>query len=85
MLKQELPAYLSKCAGTAFDHDDVDEFTKGVLLFYKNNGAEFPAWALAACVAFAISPNKAKTFIEVRDDNFRHASRSSSADGFTDH
>jgi hypothetical protein len=30
-LKRELPAYLSKCAGTTFDHTDVAEFTNGVL------------------------------------------------------
>ena len=43
----ELPAYLSKCAGTSYDHDDVDEFTKGILLFWANHGKDFPTWALA--------------------------------------
>ena len=46
-LKRELPAYLSKCAGATFDHTDVAEFTKGVLLWWANNGKDFPTWALA--------------------------------------
>ena len=46
-LKRELPAYLTKCAGTAFDHDDASAFTEGVLLFYANHGKDFPTWALA--------------------------------------
>ena len=58
-LKRELPAYLSKCAGTAFDHNDVDEFTKGVLLFYKNHSAEFPTWALAMRIVGSWTPNSA--------------------------
>ena len=45
-LKYELPTYLTRCAGTAYDHNDVDEFTKGVLLFWNNYGQEFPTWAL---------------------------------------
>jgi len=26
------------CAGTAYNHDDVDEFTKGILLSWANHG-----------------------------------------------
>ena len=44
-LKQELPAYLVKCAGIAFDHTDVKAFTAGVLAFWKNHGNEFPTYA----------------------------------------
>ena len=52
-LKKELPAYLVKCAGIAFDNDDVE------LLFYKNHGAEFPTWALAMRIVGSWTPNSA--------------------------
>ena len=58
-LKYELPAYLTKCAGNAFDHTDVDTFTKGVLLFWANNGKEFPTWALAMRIVGAFTPSSA--------------------------
>ena len=58
-LKHELPAYLSKCAGTAYDHDDVAEFSKGILLFWANNGKEFPTWALAMQIVGSFTPNSA--------------------------
>ena len=58
-LKLELPAYLSKCAGTAFDHGDVKEFTAGVLLFWSNNGKSFPTWALAMQIVGSFTPNSA--------------------------
>ena len=58
-LKQELPAYLVKCADIAFDHDDVDEFTKGVLRFWANHGKEFPTWALAMRIVGSFTPNSA--------------------------
>ena len=57
--KQELPAYLSKCAGTAYDHEDVDKFTKDVLLFWQNHGKEFPTWALAMQIVGPFTPNSA--------------------------
>ena len=58
-LKRELPAYLTKCAGTAFDHNDVDEFTKSVLPWWANNGKEFPTWALAMQIVGSFTPNSA--------------------------
>ena len=58
-LKRELPAYLSKCAGTTFDHADVAEFTKGVLLWWANNGKDFPTWALAMQIVGSFTPNSA--------------------------
>ena len=58
-LKQELPAYLSKCAGTAYDHEDVNKFTKDVLLFWKNHGKGFPTWALAMQIVGSFTPNSA--------------------------
>ena len=58
-LKRELPTYLLKCAGTAFDHTDVDKFTKDVLLWWANNGKEFPTWALAMQIVGSFTPNSA--------------------------
>ena len=58
-LKRELPAYLSKCAGATFDHTDVAEFTKGVLLWWANNGKDFPTWALAMQIVGSFTPNSA--------------------------
>jgi hypothetical protein len=58
-LKRELPAYLTKCAGTAFDHTDVAKFTKDVLLWWANNGKEFPTWALAVQIVGSLTPNSA--------------------------
>jgi hypothetical protein len=53
------PAYLSKCAGATFDHTDVAEFTKGVLLWWANNGKDFPTWALAMQIVGSFTPNSA--------------------------
>jgi hypothetical protein len=36
-----------------------DDFTNALLAWWRTNGKSFPAWALAARVAFAISPNSA--------------------------
>ena len=58
-LKLELPAYLTKCAGTIFDHTDVDKFTAGILLWWANNSKEFPTWALAMQIVGAFTPNSA--------------------------
>lgn len=58
-LKRELPAYLSKCAGTAYNHDDVSKFTKDVLNFWANHGKEFPTWALAMQIVGSFTPNSA--------------------------
>ena len=58
-LKRELPAYLSKCAGTAYDHNDVDKFTTDVLGFWSNHGKDFPTWALAMQIVGSFTPNSA--------------------------
>ena len=58
-LKLELRAYLSKCAGATFNHTDVDEFTKGILLWWANNSKEFPTWALAMQIIGSFTPNSA--------------------------
>ena len=58
-----MPRRREICASIAFVHDDVHEFTKGVLLFYKNHGAEFPTWARTWALAMRIvgswTPNSA--------------------------
>ena len=58
-LKQELPVYLTKCVGAAFDHDDPKAFTEGVLLFWRNHGTACPTWALAMRIVGSFTPNSA--------------------------
>jgi hypothetical protein len=58
-LKQEMPLYLAKCSGTTFDHQDVNEFTKGILLFWKTYGEVCPTWALAMRTVGSFTPNSA--------------------------
>ena len=41
------------------DHTDVDKFTKDVLLWWANNGKEFPTWALAMQIVGSFTPNSA--------------------------
>ena len=42
-----------------FDKTDVESFTNNLLDWWRVNGKSFPAWAEAARVAFAMSPNSA--------------------------
>jgi hypothetical protein len=42
-----------------FDKSDVADFTENLLKWWRVNGRAFPAWAHAARVAFALSPNSA--------------------------
>ena len=58
-LKNELPAYLSKCAGTSYDHTDPKTITEDVLLFWSNHGKLFPTWALAMQIVGSFTPNSA--------------------------
>ena len=59
-LKCELPLYLAAAAtAPVFDKSNVEDFTNALLTWWRTNGKTFPAWALAARVAFAISPNSA--------------------------
>ena len=37
----------------------IDDFTDALFTWWRTNGKSFPAWALAARVALAISPNSA--------------------------
>ena len=54
------PLYLAAAQGApVFDTSSVADFTKALLAWWRVNGGHFPAWALAARVAFAISPSSA--------------------------
>ena len=55
------PTWLARCSGTAYDHDDVDAFTKNVLSFWANWGKEFPTWAIAMVMRIvgSFTPNSA--------------------------
>ena len=55
-----MPFYLAAAKNApVFDKSDVDAFTDKLLKWWRTNAKVFPAWALAARVAFAISPNSA--------------------------
>ena len=43
----------------AFDKTDAAAYTEAVLLWWRVNGKSFPKWALAARIAFGLSPNSA--------------------------
>ena len=60
-LKQQLPLYLAAAAAArAFDKTSVNDYTEAILGWWRAaNCSAFPAWALAARVVFAISPNSA--------------------------
>ena len=60
-LKQQVPQYLAAAAATApdFDRASVADYSEAILGWWRANGSMFPAWALAARIVFAISPNSA--------------------------
>lgn len=59
-LKLQLPQYLAAAANApSFDKGSVADYSDAVLGWWRDNGTAFPAWALAARVVFAISPNSA--------------------------
>ena len=43
----------------AFDKSSVADYTEAMLTWWRTNGRSFPAWALAARIVFASSPNSA--------------------------
>ena len=47
------------CVGVTIDDSDMGTFTAAVLSFWRNNCRKFPAWAKAARMVFAMSPNSA--------------------------
>lgn len=58
-MKTELPTYLAAAAGTTFDKTDIEAYTKDLLAWWRKHGKRIPAWANAARIAFAFSPNSA--------------------------
>lgn len=58
-LQRDLHLYVAAAAGFTIDHGDVDDFTVGILTWWKNHATEVGAWAQAAQIAFAMAPNSA--------------------------
>ena len=59
-LKHELPLYLAAAqSAPAFDKSDISSHTDGLLKWWRTQATTLPAWASAARVAFALSPNSA--------------------------
>ena len=46
-------------AVVAFDKGSVADYSNAILAWWRDNCKTFPAWALAARIVFAISPNSA--------------------------
>ena len=59
-LKQELPQYLAAAAAApTFDQSSVADYSDAILGWWRAHGGSMKAWALAARIVFAISPNSA--------------------------
>ena len=59
-LKRELPQYLAPAKDApAFDKASVKDYSDTLLKWWRVSGSRFTAWALAARIVFAISPNSA--------------------------
>ena len=51
--------YLAAARGAMFERKDIDAYTEEILLWWRNNSHEFPTWAKAARMIFAMTPNSA--------------------------
>jgi hypothetical protein len=58
-LQRDLHLYVAAAVGFTIDHGDVDDFTSGILSWWKNHASEVSAWGEAAQIAFAMAPNSA--------------------------
>ena len=59
-LKRQLPQYLAAAANApTMGKTSVEDYSNAILAWWRNSSCTFPAWALAARVVFAISPNSA--------------------------
>ena len=59
-LKQQLPQYLAAAKdAAAIDKASVTDYSDAILSWWRRNSKSFKAWALAARIVFAISPNSA--------------------------
>ena len=59
-LKKELPAYLvaaASCGG--FNRADPEEYSRGLLKWWRIYNPSFPTWAKAARIIFAMAPSSA--------------------------
>ena len=57
-LEQDLTLFIAVAHGLHSKHGSVDDFTEGVLGWYKNHSAEIGAWAEASLIAFSFTPTK---------------------------
>lgn len=58
-MKQEIHIYLSKAVNFNVSSTDVDLYTDVILAWWRVNATEIPAWANAARIVFAFTPNSA--------------------------
>ena len=59
-LKLQMPQYLAAAANApAFNKGSVADYSDAILGWWRDNSSTFPAWALAARIVFAVSPNSA--------------------------
>ena len=58
-MKAELTTYLAAAQGATFNREDIDVYTEEVLAWWRNNSHDFPTWAKAARMIFAMTPNSA--------------------------
>jgi hypothetical protein len=59
-MKQQLPVYLTRALNFSTDNSSVEDFSNAVLAWWKENSDDqISAWAEAAQIVFAISPNSA--------------------------
>ena len=59
-MKAQLPIYLQRAASFQTSHTSVDDFSKEVLAWWRDNSdAQISAWSTAARIVFAMSPNSA--------------------------
>jgi hypothetical protein len=58
-LQRDLHLYVAASAGFTIDHGNVDDFTAGILTWWKHHATEVGAWSEAAKISFAMAPNSA--------------------------
>jgi hypothetical protein len=58
-LQRDLHLYVAASSGFTIDHGYVDDFTAGILTWWKNDATEVGAWSEAAKISFAVAPKSA--------------------------
>mmetsp|Transcript_8882 Transcript_8882/g.28070 ORF Transcript_8882/g.28070 Transcript_8882/m.28070 type:complete len:292 (+) Transcript_8882:74-949(+) len=82
-LKRELHKYLAAAiAAPPFNRASVNDYSEELLKWWRINGSSFPAWARAARVVFALSPNSAscERVFSLLESMFDEEQRSTLAD-----